>query len=164
MKKMNTNPDFKTEIKMMFNAIVEIDNPYLQAFADAGAIVMATGKDGFWILTGIGQLWMKIQEDFMHLECIAVEESERRQGKGTELIGYVTQIADQTQIPVKLEVAVVTSGGFIGMPHPVVALGEKKKNKIPVQSLPAWYEKRGFTKSPLYSANKKEMTYTPKNK
>ena len=162
MNKLNTSPEFKTEIKMMFNAIVEIDNPFLQAFADAGGIVMATGKSGFWIMTGIGQLWMKIQEDSMLLECIAVASDERRQGHGTTLMGYVTQIADETQIPVKLEVAVVSGGGYIGMPHPVVALGQPKKNKIPVQSLPAWYEKRGFTKSPLYSAKKKEMIYTPK--
>lgn len=162
MEKLNTNPDFKTEVKTMFNAIVQIDNPYLQAFADAGAYVMVTGKDGFWVMTGIGQLWLKIREDAMYLECIAVHQDDRRQGHGTALMGYITQIADQTQIPVVLEVSNVTSGGFMGMPHPVVAMGETKKNKIPLQSLPAWYEKRGFTKSPSYTAKKKEMIYTPK--
>lgn len=162
MEKLNTNPEFKTEIKMMCNAIVEIDNPFLQAFADAGAIVMATGKDGFWIMTGIGQLWMKIREDAMYLECIAVRQEERRQGHGTALMEYVTQASDETQIPVVLEVSIVTSGGYMGMPHPVVALGEPKKNKIPLQSLPKWYEKRGFTKSPSYTEKKKEMIYTPK--
>lgn len=162
MKKLNTNPDFKTEVKSMCNCIVEIDNSYLQAFADAGAYVMATGKDGFWIMTGIGQLWLKIREDAMYLECIAVHQDERRQGHGTTLMGYVTQVADQTQISVVLEVSNVTSGGFMGMPHPVVALGEPKKNKIPLQSLPKWYEKRGFTKSPSYTEKKKEMIYTPK--
>lgn len=147
---------------MMFNCIVEIDNPYLQAFADAGAYVMVTGKDGFWIMTEIGQLWLKIREDAMYLECIAVAQEERRQGHGTALMGYVTQIADETQIPIVLEVAIVTSGGYMIMPHPVVAMGEPKKNKIPLQSLPKWYEKRGFTKSPSYTAKKKEMIYQPK--
>jgi len=160
--KLNTNPEFKTEVKSMCNVIVEIDNPYLQAWADAGAYVLSTGKD-FWILTDMGQLWFKIHEDAMCLECIAVKEEDRRQGKGSQLMEYVTKISDETQIPVTLQVAVVTRGGFLGMSHPVVALGEPKKNKIPVQSLPKWYEKFGFTKSPSYTAKKKEMIYTPKN-
>ena len=162
MKKLNTKPEFKTEVKSMCNCIVEIDNPYLQAFADAGAYVMATRQDGFWIMTSIGQLWLKIQEDTMYLECIAVADDQRRQGNGSKLMGYVTQISDETQIPVKLQVSIVTRGNFMGMTHPVVALGETKKNKIPLQSLPKWYEKLGFTKSPSYSAKKKEMIYTPK--
>lgn len=162
MNKLNTTPEFKTEVKSMCNCIVEIDNPYLQAWADAGAYVMSTGKEGFWIMTNIGQLWIKIQEDAMYLECVAVAEDQRRQGKGTQLMGYVTQIADETQIPIKLQVSIVTRGNFNGLTHPVVSLGEKNKNKIPLQSLPKWYEKFGFTKSPSYSANKKEMIYTPK--
>lgn len=162
MKKLNTNPDFETEVKMMFNAIVKIDNPYLQAFADAGAIVMRTGSSGFWIIAGEGQLWMKIYEDSMHLECIAVPEDKRRQGIGKQIMGYVTHFSDVTKIPVTLEVAVVSDGGIMKMPHPVVNLGQTKRNKIPVQSLPAWYERLGFTKSPSYSAKKKEMIYQPK--
>lgn len=77
---------------------------------------------------------------------------------------FLTEIADKTNIPVTLQVAVVSSGGFIQRSHPVVALGETKKNKIPVQSLPKWYEKFGFTKSPSYTAKKKDMNYQPKQK
>lgn len=148
----------------MCNVIVEIDNPYLQAWADAGAYVMCTGNDGFWIMTNMGQLWFKIHEDAMYLECIAVKDTDRRQGNGSQLMKYVTDFSDQTGIPVTLQVSIVTKGGFMGMPHPVVALGEPKKNKIPVRSLPAWYEKFGFTKSPSYTEKKRTMNYQPKQK
>jgi ribosomal protein S18 acetylase RimI-like enzyme len=163
MKKLNTKPDFKTEVKgCMFNCIVEIDNPYLQAWADAGAYVMSTGGD-FWLMTGIGQLWFKIQEDSMRLECIAVHTDDRRQGNGSELMRLVTEFSDETGIKVSLEVSDVSNSTTMS-PHPVVGIGQKKKNKIPVASLPKWYQKFGFTKSPLYTAKKKEMIYTPKTK
>jgi len=46
----------------MLRCIVEIDNVYLQAWADAGAFVMATGHS-YWIMTDMGQLWLKIAEE-----------------------------------------------------------------------------------------------------
>lgn len=161
--KQNTKPDFETEVKFgMFNCITKIDNPYLQAWADAGALVMSTAGD-FWLMTSIGQLWFKIQEDSMHLECIAVQSEDRKSGKGTHLMELVTKFSDETGIKVSLEVSDVSNSTNMS-PHPVVAIGQKKKNKIPVASLPRWYQKFGFTKSPLYTAKKKEMIYTPKTK
>lgn len=164
MIKLNTKPEFKTEVKTMCNVIVEIDNPYLQAWADAGAYVMVTGVNGYWIMTSIGQLWLKINEDGMYLECIAVIDTERRQGNGSQLMKYVTDFSDQTGIPVALRVDNVSSGNYVGMPHPVVGIGQSKKNKIPVGSLPKWYEKFGFTKSPSYTVKKRDMSYQPKQK
>ena len=161
--KQNTKPDFKTEVKLgMFNCIVEIDNTYLQVWADAGALVMSTGGS-FWIMTNYGQLWFKIQEDSMHLECIAVLADDRRQGNGSKLMKLVTEFSDETGIKVSLEVSDVSNNTTMSS-HPVVGIGQKKKNKIPVASLPKWYQKFGFTKSPLYTAKKKEMIYTPKTK
>jgi len=148
----------------MFNCIIKIDNPYLQAWADAGAYVMYTGGVDFWVMTSIGQLWLKIQEDRMHLECIAVQADDRRQGNGTHLMELVTKFSDETGIDISLEVSNVSSGSLMMSPHHVVAVGQVKKNKIPVQSLPNWYRKFGFTKSPSYTAKKKEMNYSPKNK
>lgn len=164
MKNYNLLPEFKTEIKGgLFNCIVEIENDYLQAWADAGAYVMCTGED-YWIMTDMGQLWFKIRENEMHLECIAVLADERRKGKGRQLMGYVTQIADQTNTQVSLEVSNVTAGGYCGMPHPVVGHGQVTKNKIPVRSLPKWYESIGFARTPEFTQKKRTMLYTPKKK
>lgn len=160
--KLNTEPKIKTEVKQMCNIITEIDNPYLQAWADAGAYVMI--HSGFWIMTDMGWLWFKITEDAMHLECIAVSDKERGKGKGTRLMEYVTHFADETGIPVTLEVAVVTNGNYCGMPHPVVGMGQSKKDKIPVGKLPKWYSKFGFVKTPEYTVKKRSMIYTPKKK
>ena len=163
--KLNTKPDFETEVKGgMFNSIVKIDNPYLQAWADAGAFVMYNGDNDFWVMTGMGQLWLKIQEDRMHLECIAVQSEDRRQGNGSNLMKLVTEFSDETGIDISLEVSNVSSGSMMMSPHHVVAIGQVKKNKIPVGSLPVWYQKFGFTKSPQYTAKKKEMIYKPKTK
>jgi len=164
MKTFKLLPEFKTEVKCgMFNCIVEIENDYLQAWADAGAFVMATGGD-YWIMTEFGQLWLKIRENEIHLECIAVMAEDRRQGKGRELMGYVTEISDETGTQVSLQVSDVTAGGYIGMPHPVVGHGQVKKDKIPVRSLPKWYESLGFKKTPEYTEKKRTMIYTPKKK
>ena len=76
----------------------------------------------------------------------------------------VTQFADETQTPVSLRVSVVTSGGYMGMPHPVVGHGQVTKNKIPVRSLPKWYAKFGFQKTEGYTEKKRTMLYTPKKK
>jgi len=159
--KYNLKPKFKTELKTMCNVIVEIDNPYLQAWSDAGAYVMSHGGD-YWIMTDIGQLWFKILEDKMHLECIAVVDTDRRQGNGGKLMGYITQLADETNTTLSLEVSIVTRGNYMGVVHPTVALGAAKLNKIPVRSLPKWYEKHGFKKTPQYTEKKRKMIYTPK--
>ena len=162
MKKYKLLPEFKTEVKGgIFNCIVEIENDYLQAWADAGAFVMSTGDD-YWIMTDMGQLWFKIRENEIHLECIAVLVKERRQGKGRELMGNVTEIADQTNTLVSLSVSDVTAGGYIGMPHPVVGHGQVKKDKIPVISLPKWCVKFGFQKTEGYTEKSRTMLYTPK--
>lgn len=163
--KLNKEPDFKTEVKGgMFNCIVKIENPYLQAWADAGAFVMYNGRNDYWIMTALGQLWFKIEEESMHLECIAVRSEDRKQGKGSSLMQLVTQLSDETGIDISLEVMNVTHGNMMTSPHPVVGIGQQKKNKIPVGSLPKWYQKFGFTKSPSYTAKKKEMNYSPKKK
>ena len=159
--KLDKQPEFKTEPKMMFNAITEIDNPYLKAWVDAGAIVSLLGDD-FWIVTNDCQIWFKIHDEAMHLECIAVYEDKRRQGIGSGMMKYVTKFSDETGIPVTLCVSKVSASGWIGMPNPVVGIGMVKKNKIPVASLPKWYEKHGFEKTPEYTQKKKEMIYTPK--
>jgi len=157
--KLDKKPEFKTETKMMFNAVTKIDNPYLQAWADAGAIVSLLGND-FWIVTNDCQLWFKIHEEAMHLECIAVYDDKRKQGVGSGMMEYVTKFSDQTGIPVTLCVSKVEASG-IGMPNPIVSIGMSKKDKIPVASLPKWYGKFGFEKTPEYTQKKKEMIYKP---
>jgi len=161
MKTFDINPEFETETKQMCNIVTKIDNDYLQAWADAGAYVMSM-KGDWWIMMNDGQIWLKIQEDKMHLECIAVSSDNRKQGRGSRMMGYITQFADETNTQVSLEVSVVTSGNFMGMSHPVVAMGQPKKNKIPVRSLPKWYEKFGFKKTEEYTEKKRAMLYTPK--
>ena len=163
--KQELEPDFETKTMYgMFNGITKIDNAFLQKFADAGAVVMFNGWDtGFWIMTGMGQLWFKIQEDSMHLECIAVLSKERKQGKGSQLMELITQYSDETNIPVSLRVSVVSNNSMM-MPHPVVGHGMVKKDKIPVRSLPKWYQKFGFQKTDDYTEKNKTMLYTPKNK
>lgn len=76
----------------------------------------------------------------------------------------VTQLADETGTQVSLEVMNVTARGYIGMPHPVVGHGQVKKDKIPVRSLPKWYESIGFIKTPEFTQKNKTMLYTPKKK
>lgn len=161
--KFNTNPEFETKVEQMCNIVTKIDNDYLQAWADAGAYVMAMGG-GWWIMLNDGQLWFKIHEDKMHLECIAVRDDDRKQGRGSRMMGYVTQFADETNTQVSLEVSMVTSGNYMGMHHPVVVMGQPKKNKIPVRSLPKWYQKFGFQKTEKYTEKKRSMIYTPKKK
>lgn len=159
--KLDKEPDFIVEQKMMFNAIVEIDNAFLQKWVDAGAIVAITDGD-FWILTNLGQILFKIHDESMHLECISVADVDRRQGNGSELMKLVTKFSDESGIPVSLKVANVTGNGYEMMQHPVISLGMTKKNKIPVAALPKWYEKFEFKKTENYTQKNKEMIYEPK--
>jgi hypothetical protein len=163
--KQELKPEFETKTMYgMFNGITKIDNAFLQKFADAGAVVMFNGWDtGFWIMTGMGQLWFKIQENEMHLECIAVLSKERKQGKGSQLMTLITQYADEVNIPVSLRVSVVSNSSMM-MPHPVVGHGMVTKDKIPVRSLPKWYAKFGFQKDENFTQKNKTMLYTPKKK
>jgi ribosomal protein S18 acetylase RimI-like enzyme len=163
MTKQNTKPEFKTERKGIFNVITEIDNAYLQAWADAGAYVMLSGGD-YWIMTNHVQLLFKIQEDSMHLECISTYVDDRKQGHGSEMMKIAAEIADETNTILSLQVANVTGNGYNMGQHPVIGSGMNKKDKIPVGSLPKWYEKFGFTKSPSYTEKKRDMIYKPKNK
>lgn len=39
-----------------------------------------------------------------------------------------------------------------------------EESGIPEGSLPKWYEKFGFTKSPSYNQKNRDMIYTPKKK
>ena len=162
MKKLNLYPTFTTKVKQMFNCIETIDNPYLQAWVDAGAYVMSSGKTDYWIMTNSVQLLFKIHEDSMHLECIATYHEDRRKGHGSEMMEYITQFSNESGVPVTLKVANVTGNGWQMMQHTVISMGMVKTNKIPVQSLPKWYEKFGFIKSPSYSEKNKSMIYTPK--
>jgi len=152
---------FDTEVKMGCNAIVKINVPLLQGLADAGAIVMYNSGNDFWIMTGVGQLWLKTEEKGIHLECIAVYFEDRRQGKGGELMKILTEIADETNTHLSLRVSVVKNT-TMRMGHPVVGIGEKTKNKIPVGSLPKWYQKFGFVKSEGYTVKKRIMHREPK--
>jgi len=162
--KLNKNPEFKTKQENMCNIIYEIDNTFLQALADAGAYVMLTGRD-FWVLTGIGQLWLKIHDEAIHLECIAVNVDDRRQGNGSKLMDILVQCSDESGIPITLQVDNVSRGkGYSGASHPAVGCGQHKKNKIPVAALPKWYQKFGFQKTAEYTAKSKNMSYTPKTK
>lgn len=171
--KFDTFPDFKTEAKNFCNAIVEIDNPYLQEIVDMGGTLLNIGNSAkssdFWLPTNWGHLWFKIMEDRMVLECISVPTEERKKGNGTKLMEIVTEVADKTGVPVQLEVAVVETGGFLGIQNVIVSVGMSKKDKIPVNKLPKWYEKFGFEKTKEYNKvckktgkKKKIMLYTPK--
>jgi len=164
MKKLKLQPEFTIERKSIFNCIKTIENDYLQAWIDAGAYVMFSGKEDYWIMTNHVQLLFKIQEDSMLLECISTYTDDRKKGHGSEMMKLVTEFADKTDTVVSLQVANVTGNGYMISQHPVIAAGTTKKNKIPVGSLPKWYQKFGFTKSPSYTANKRDMIYTPKKK
>ena len=158
--KLDKKPDFIVEQRMTFNAITEIDNAYLQKWVDAGAIVTVTDGD-FWIVTNLGQLLFKIHDESMHLECISVADVDRGQGNGTKLMENVVMASDESGIPVSLKVANVTGNGYMMMQHPVISLGMSKKNKIPVRSLPKWYEKFGFKRTEEYTQKNKAMIYEP---
>ena len=164
MKKMNLNPELKEERKSLFCCITTIDNSYLQAWVDAGAYVMYSGNQDYWIATNHVQLLFRIQEDSMLLECISTFVDSRKQGHGSEIMKMVTQFADETDTNISLQAANVTGNGYNIMQHPVIDAGRPRKNKIPVAALPKWYLKFGFTKSPSYTAKKKEMIYKPKTK
>jgi len=163
-KKFNIEPEFKTKREAMFNIITEIDNDYLQAWVDAGAYVMFTGKEDFWIMTNFGQLLFRIRENHMHLECISVHADDRRQGNGSKLMKHAVDFADETGTTLTLEVANVTGNGYNMSQHPVISAGMTKKNKIPVKDLPKWYMGFGFRKHFNYTAKKKSMIYSPEKK
>lgn len=160
MKALNKKPKFETESRNLFNVITSIDNEYLQKWVDAGAYVMSTGNE-FWIMTNFVQLLFKIHDDSMHLECISVDSKNRRKGHGSKIMQNVIMASDESGIPVSLKVANVTGNGLSVMQHNVISQGMVTKNKIPVRSLPKWYEKFGFTKSPQYTQKNKEMIYKP---
>ena len=162
--KLKLQPEFKTETKSIFNVIKTIENAYIQAWIDAGAWIMYSGREDYWIMTNHTHLLFKIQEDSMHLECISTHKDDRRQGHGGEMMKMVTYISDETNIPVTLQVANVTGNGYMMMQHSVIAMGQPKKDKVPVAALPKWYLKFGFTKSPSYTQKNRDMIYTPKKK
>jgi ribosomal protein S18 acetylase RimI-like enzyme len=164
MTKQTLKPDFTTERKGMFNIITKIDNPYLQAWADAGAYVMYTGSEDFWVMTNHVQFLFKIQEDSIHLECVATYVKSRKQGHGAEMMKFAVEMADQSGTKLSLQVANVTGNGYNMSQHTVIGIGMQKKDKIPVGSLPKWYAKFGFTKAASYTAKQRDMTYTPKKK
>lgn len=161
--KLTLFPEFQTQPKMGFNSVTKIDNPFLQALADAGAIVSNSSKEDWWVIACNAMMLFKIRENDMHLECISVPDIHRRQGEGGKAMRIITQLSDETGVPITLRTSNVTGNGWQMMQHPVIAMGMAKKNKIPVGSLPKWYEKFGFVKSPDYSQKEKNMIYTPKN-
>lgn len=159
--KFNKKPKFTTKFKQMHHTIKTIENDFLQAVADTGAFLTVTGND-YWMMTNIGHIWFKIEDESIHLECIAVRVENRRQGNGRTLMGYITSIADDTNTPVTLKVSTVGNKNNFTRSHMVVAIGEPKKNKIPVSQLTKWYESIGFVKTPEYTAKERNMIYSPK--
>ncbi|MEK6829767.1 MAG: hypothetical protein AABY15_06625 [Nanoarchaeota archaeon] len=162
--KLNLFPKFEAEPKMGFHSVTKIDNPFLQALADAGALVVVTSKEDYWVIACNAMLLFKIREEDMHLECISVPDIHRRQGEGSKAMKIMTQLSDETGVPITLRVSNVTGNGWMMMQHPVIAMGMAKKNKIPVGSLPKWYEKFGFERTPDFSPKEKNMIYKPKIK
>lgn len=162
--KLNLEPDFETEARSLFVVITKIDNAFLQAWIDAGAWVVYSGKEDYWIMTNHTHLLFKIHEEAMHLECISTFKDDRKQGHGSKMMKLTVECSEESGIPVTLQVANVTGNGYMMMQHNVIAMGQPKKDKIPVAALPKWYAKFGFTKSPSYTQKKRDMIYTPKKK
>ena len=162
--KLNLEPEFETERKSIFVVITKIDNAFIQAWIDAGAWVVYSGKEDYWVMTNYTHLLFKIQEDAMHLECISTSKDDRKKGHGSEMMELTVKCSEDSGIPVTLQVANVTGNGYNMGQHSVIGMGMPKKDKIPVASLPKWYHKFGFTKSPSYTLKKRDMIYTPKKK
>jgi ribosomal protein S18 acetylase RimI-like enzyme len=164
MTKLNLEPEFETERRSIFVVITTIENAFIQAWIDAGAWVIYSGKEDYWVMTNHTHLLFKIHEEAMHLECISTCKDDRKQGHGSEMMKLTVQCSEESGIPVTLQVANVTGNGYMMMQHSVIGMGMPKKDKIPVGSLPKWYEKFGFTKSPSYNQKNRDMIYTPKKK
>lgn len=144
MRKLNTKPNFTTEVNMMFNAVKTIDNAFLQGLVNLGAIVIAD-RTGFSVMAFNSYVFFLINEESVVLECISTPVDERGKGSGTKFLKVICEVAKATCTNITLRACDVTINSFM-MPPFAIAHGAKKKGKIPVKDLPKWYEKFGFEK------------------
>ena len=129
----------------LINAIETIDHPFLQGLIGLQATVGILQGE-YTVLACDSLVLLFVYETHVEIECIATVEEERGKGSATKVMNAMCQVADETGTVLKLRTANVTGNGWAMAQHTVVANGRRKKGKIPVGSLPAWYEKFGFVK------------------
>jgi N-acetylglutamate synthase-like GNAT family acetyltransferase len=156
-------PKFETENRGFVNAIVKIDNPFLQGLVDIGGTLFLERE---FTLMGWDTLVMfKVVDDkTIVLECISTPYDKRNQGSATKVLNAIMAIAKDTETTINLFACNVTGNGFNMMQQMVIAVGMVKTNKIPVSKLKGWYEKFGFKLVKHDKVRKGwEMTYNPLN-
>jgi hypothetical protein len=142
MKRERLVPEFSTKPYVGCNAIVTIDNPFLQALVDKGCLIISE-KNGFTLLAYETLVYFFIHHDCVTLECIGTHSDQRKRGSATMTMEMIAEIADSTQTRIELIATTVKVGE---LNHGVMAIlvAGKAKGKIPVKKLPDWYRKFGF--------------------
>lgn len=90
-------------------------------------------------------LWVKLYDEYVSIEYISVIWGARQQGKGTHAMKALIAAADATNTELRLNTEPVMAPGE---KHFAVVLGKDGDNRIPVNEIPAWFEKFGFVKDP----------------
>ena len=136
-------PKFETENRGFVNAIVKIENEFLQGLIDIGGLLFLEGD---FTLMGFDTmvLFRVLDNKVINLECISTNPDKRKQGSGTKLMNAIVKVAKETNTQINLLACNVTGGLFNTMPHMVIGQAMIKTNKIPVKKLKAWYMKFGF--------------------
>lgn len=154
-------------LAFMYGAYESVEHPFLQKLIDIGAHV--TRFQGEIVVFAYESMMMlHVYKDFINLECITTPADLRMQGSGTKTMKALVHVSKETGIPIRLRAGLVSGPGPAWMipAHIVVVHGAKKKNKIPISKLKAWYQSFGFTPVGLVKVkgvnNGWNMEYKPK--
>lgn len=154
-------PTFTSTPKFLFNALVTVDNPFLQAVVDTGAIVYYDKGEGFSIMAYSSLVYIHIHKTYVNLECISTPVDERGKGSATKTLTALVALAKETKTTIRLRATNVERGWVhMGMPLAIMH-GYNKKGKIPVTQLVAWYKKFGFEVTGKKTKMGTPMEYKP---
>lgn len=156
----NLMPSFEVETRNFFNAIVKIDQPFLQKLVDMGALMIA-GRDYFEIFAFQSMVMFKVRDGYVYIECLSTQSEARNQGSATKTMQAVIAAANATSTVLKLTTSNVGINNAAFAPPLTISMGTIKSNKIPVAKLKAFYEKFGFVVEKKLKQNEYEMVFTP---
>jgi GNAT superfamily N-acetyltransferase len=118
--------------------------------------VIARKDNPFKIIAGIKL--NELGENNIELYLIAVDDSIRQKGLGTQIMTFLINCSNNTGYTITLTPSNIHNANFGDV---IGSIAITKKNKIKVNDLKKWYEKFGFVTKGKDKEGKLIMEYTP---
>ncbi len=119
-------------------------------------LVMAQKDNPFERIAGIKL--NELGENSIELYLIAVDDSIRQKGLGTQIMTFLINCSNHTGYTITLTPSNIHNANFGDV---IGSIAITKKNKIKVNNLKKWYEKFGFVTKGKDKEGKLIMEYTP---